>query len=984
MAMNEQQRKIAEQTEGLMRVDAGPGTGKTFTIVQRYLEMVKKGVGINDILMVTFTRNAAEEMGDRLKTGLKEYAGSLPEGDLRERLLHSVGEVRASTFDSFCMKVVLDDPSGVSEFFGIDEMLSRGAKLVENDTLNLLHFENFYRSFIKRHGDRYRRGTDLPAIAADHVPELFDLIMKLMSRGIIPLKDDEWFLDGAEKLRGQVHTLKTMLVRKNSGKGGLYSKFRGKATYAREFEDREAFTDEELEDISDEDRDLLGYFVHDVYLEYIRRSVRDNRLTFSLSALFAFAALYQNQYCRDRNSVRYMMVDEFQDTNEMQMMICLMLLKEPNLCVVGDWKQGIYGFRFVSIDNITHFDERAEVLCRKLNRDGEQRVRFAVRQEDVVTIPLKENYRSTPLVLDAAFDALYASATKTEKVPKDPNITYLESKMEDVYGDRTALEVFSAKTEEEEMACIANQITQYLFSGRYTIVEDGVPRAPRFSDITVLFRNTKSCNDLYEYLRGERIPAYLQGDMEIMSSRPGKLALAWLRYINDPTDRRGLVTIMVDSGLSMAQIDRVFREAAEARDNGDTYESALPVWIVKEREFLMNKRKRPNDLLTCMFAFHRIGEDNPAEADMAQAIVNVVARSYADSLMTVPDIIRLIEDDIAQGTKYNVDAVLDRDAVMIQTMHKSKGLEYPIVIVGCMKSRTMPSTNGDKSVFRYSDLTGLRVTKEYAEYPDDDGTVRCGIFKSWRFDALSQVIKHDYSEERRLLFVALSRAKQYITMTWHGEMSNFMTDYVRKHGLKEAPQRCEGDITSKRSYSLPPEIPAYSKRRKNLGVHDIMTYVPGSALIGDDSERGIQYGREVHEAAQQMVSGKKYDESLPEVPYIRKVLDGIGEGKMFAEKECALPIGNVTLRGVIDLLVDHGDRCEIHDWKTDTDDRNSGSYRLQLSVYYHAVTGATGSPADCYIDYVSQGRSEKVEPMTIPEIEEYVRKYYKSASGTSE
>lgn len=133
-----------------------------------------------------------------------------------------------------------------------------------------------------------------------------------------------------------------------------------------------------LRDAAEDDRKGLIRFIHDIYWHYIRRCIAQDRLTFGVNAMLAFSILYENKDVRLVNSFDYIMIDEFQDTNAAQLMLSLMILKKPNLCVVGDWKQGIYGFRFVSVENILEFEKRAVMLREMLNSDI-QRVPSASR-----------------------------------------------------------------------------------------------------------------------------------------------------------------------------------------------------------------------------------------------------------------------------------------------------------------------------------------------------------------------------------------------------------------------------------------------------------------------------------------------------------------------------------------------------------------------------------------------------------------------------
>ena len=116
--LNESQKRIAEHSEGMLVVDAGPGTGKTHTIVRRYVNLISKpDVRSEEVLLLTFTNNAAEEMEQRAKAALSGLDGRGPSKD-----------VRAKTFDAFCLSVVLEFAEDVSEFFDIRESLSRSAR----------------------------------------------------------------------------------------------------------------------------------------------------------------------------------------------------------------------------------------------------------------------------------------------------------------------------------------------------------------------------------------------------------------------------------------------------------------------------------------------------------------------------------------------------------------------------------------------------------------------------------------------------------------------------------------------------------------------------------------------------------------------------------------------------------------------------------------------------------------------------------------
>lgn len=957
--LNDEQKKIAETIDGVLIVDAGPGTGKTHTLVARYINMIERKIDPLNILMLTFTRNAAQEMKDRISNEMLKNENQ--SGDDNQK---SVRNIKSSTFDAYCLKIVQNSPESVTEFFGIKESLSRNAILVENDSLNKEYFRSVYSRFVNDHGSRYiKNGQNPPALVDDSVDDVYALLSKLMSRGVIPL-EFEWFGKGSKIVEGRTNELKNKLKGNEKILSKAIDEYRKNINdYAPHQYDDWMLGSEEImpetvtDAIVDGDRNYLFEFIRDLYFEYIRRSIADNRLTFGLCELFAFAILYCDERSRKMHSVDYMMVDEFQDTNELQLKICLLLLKKPNLCVVGDWKQGIYGFRYVSTKNILEFEERTDLFITQLNRD-EKRIDFTM--PDAVCVNLVKNYRSSSLVLEKAFEALSILGSDDDSL-NNGEIVELEAMNDTLYGENTAFEMISGDDRESEASEIVAKILEYRYSGKYAVFENEEKRHVKYKDIAVLCRSGELCKMVLDACNEEHIPAFFQGDLEIMSTREGKLALAWLRYVNNEKDIRGPVAILADRGYSLANI----KKCVHYRGRQD-FEEEMPIDIKDQRASLLRKKRRPNDLLTSIFEFYHL--DN----DITQTIINTLSSAYSGSLLTISDLIRLIEEDIKNGTRYMVDPALNTEAVTIQTAHKSKGLEYPIVIVGGIDFGSFPNTSGDKTVFRFDDLRGIRCSKEYYS-KEIDGVKHEIVKKSWAQEVLNEAAETDYSEERRLLFVALSRAKQYLTIAGYvkSRKSKFFEHYglanIKKVGVYE-----KKDDDSDVQYSVTPEIKQYAKKRDSLSVHDLMETVYVAEGTESEAGKGPEYGERVHSAAELMARGKKH-EDLEEMSEVRDILDSLEGAQLMTEVRCILPVGDVSVKGTIDLLAVFDDRVEIHDYKTDLDDKYQNRYILQLSAYYHAAR-SLGKDVVCYLDYVSQKKRVRIEPLSLKHIEEAIDK----------
>lgn len=952
--LNDSQKELAETTEGMIVADAGPGTGKTKTIVDRYVKIVSRGdVAMNDVLMLTFTKNAAKEMEERIKSKIS--------GSDNERLKRDSNQILAKTFDSFCSQIVMDAPEAVSEFFGIEEKLTRSARLIENQTVATRDFTQFLDAFLQDRGADY---GDIAAIASSEPKDLLLLLNRLMSRGAIPLRKGWFGLDPDRDLLGAVKDVEEELLNIDAGAARV-SPFIGILRKINEegadFDvDRKRLSESEIRQAANGRRAQLFSFVHDLFYAYIRHMVSSNKLTFGLTAMFAFTVLYENDDIRKRNMFRYVMIDEFQDTNASQLMMSLLILKEPNLCVVGDWKQGIYGFRFVSIDNIVHFEKKVVDFRRFLNDD---RTRIAFSIPEVEELSLDVNYRSSQAIIDESFRCLMVRATQDENPAPGGEVVHLTQGRDDI-GDDTGIRYCLAESVDDEAEMVTRAIKDYV-AGDY-VLHEGEARPVGFGDIAVLTRNVADCRRILDACISEGIPAYLFGDMPIMATREGKLALAWLRLVNNEQDPWGYVPILNDMGYSLVDI-----EAMKQSDDGKTRFVAPPE-IQRLRRELRNKRRRISELLSRIFSIYNL--DN----DITQAIISTISSAHRGSLMTIADVIDMIEDDIRSDNVYSVDNPIAGGAVKIMTMHKSKGLEFPVVIIPYLDASKMPSTQGDKSIFRFDENIGVRCTKTvlnvegYSKIITDVDTA-----------IARKASTKDYDEERRLFFVAVSRAKQYITYI-AGNPSYFMKD-ISKEEYEEIPDRELPAGTVEKTLAEPPVISGYAKRPKKLGVHDIMSFSSedGTGGIAEKDEvcgKGAEYGTKVHDLAYNLLKRKTLSdaeyEAYPELLKAKEVIDSLRDADLImGEIDCGLPVSDpdAVLRGRIDLIAIYPDRVEIHDYKTDASDRYEPEYRIQLSVYAHAATGFYGIPAKCYIDYLGLGKTVEFDPLPIESIRQRVR-----------
>ena len=935
--MNDGQRKIVETSEGILVVDAGPGTGKTFTIKHRYMNLVRQpGITPSDVLLLTFTRNAAQEMRERIIDAMME------EGRKEQAML-----VQASTFSSFCMNVVLRHPEAVNRFLGVKEQLSRSARLVQNESMNREFFRQVYYETVNSDPEAYGR---IPAIIGSDFKDVYEVVKKLMSLGTLPLRKG-WFGEGEDILRGdQDWIIKELKALNRPAKNGnpLVKELKKKVKEHKVWPGLpmqalvEAVPLHMIDEAADHDRDELFRFIHDVYLNFIRRSIATNRLNYGLLELFAFIILYSNRRARKEHSYRYMMIDEFQDTNELQFMIALLVLKDPNLCAVGDWKQGIYGFRYASIQNITEFEERIRHLHALLNHD-EERVPFSL--PPVIRLPLTENYRSHPDIIMASFSALYSPGSKNESIDKewlDRNVTFLEAKNDQVC-QRGRVDFLCADNEGDQYDAILDKALEYLQDPEVLIAEGDGYRRARLGDIAVLLRSGNPARALKARAEERGIPAYLEGDMEVMSTREGKLLLAWLRFMENRHDPRALATILDNEGCSLTAIERFDdEESLELQD--------LRIRLQEQRTLLLSKKRRISALISAVFDYYGL------ENDICQSIVGLLSSLHRETLASMNDIIRLLEHDIKEGTIYPLEKSLQSDAICIQTMHSSKGLEYPIVIAGRIDASSMPNTRRDRTDLVLDRRLGLRMKKEYH---DDNGMHR--TYDDWRWYLLSNLNKNDMDEERRVFFVSLSRAKQYLCLSCH-KPSEFFRHVSKGRDQGRPSGSFENPAAATEERGPRPPSPRSPPRKRRHSSHELAgKTVPAGG-------KGKEYGRRVHAAAEMLALGQEPDEDLDELPRIREILYSLKEARLMTEVECFLPLQGATIRGAADLVAVFPDHVEVHDFKTDGNRRNEDAYRVQVSVYARAAA-SLGLPVRCFIQYLSQGTTVEVDVAPLEELQ---------------
>jgi ATP-dependent exoDNAse (exonuclease V) beta subunit len=238
--------------------------------------------------------------------------------------------------------------------------------------------------------------------------------------------------------------------------------------------------------------------------------------------------------------------------------------------------------------------------------------------------------------------------------------------------------------------------------------------------------------------------------------------------------------------------------------------------------------------------------------------------------------------------------------------------------------------------------------------------------------------RSDYDEERRLLYVAVTRAKQYLYFT-ASKPSPFFENLAERTGYK---------ILDGFDYEIKPLADEkqfkpidikidkkFKKRKVFVSPHTIME---DSELLEEQSDTdnfnednfSIKYihekrkfGIRIHNLAYKIANKMEVKSDLPEVRRIRSFINNLGANEIKSEVEFILPLENEVIRGVIDLLAFYDDRIEIIDYKTDSSQRNIEKYKIQLSVYKEAISNIyPNREIKCKLFFVSLDKVINVEP----------------------
>ncbi len=464
-------------------------------------------------------------------------------------------------------------------------------------------------------------------------------------------------------------------------------------------------------ELQEADREARMPQFGDIYRAYAERCFRSGAMDFDDLLLYTFILLrkFPDVLAKYQDRFRYIMVDEYQDTNHAQYLIVKALAnRHENICVVGDDAQSIYAFRGANIQNILNYQrDYAEVRVFKL----------------------EQNYRSTKTIVGAA----------NSLIAKNKDQLHKEVWTDNTDGDKIV--VHKTVSDNDEGSYVAR-----------SIFENQMTKHRQYSDYAILYRTNSQSRAMEDALRRKNIPYRIFGGVSFYQRKEVKDLLAYFRLTINPDDEEALrrVINLPKRGIGNTTMDKItvaansegisMMEACKKLPYfvnlgiGKAVQLKIKDFVTKIESFQILANKGDAFEVAAHIAkssglVHELKEDKTPEGisrfENVQELLNSV-KEFAENQKETDGAdasISTFMEDVALITDADLGSDDDQNKVALMTIHLAKGLEFPVVYIVGLEEGLFP---GMMSVGSRADL----------------------------------------EEERRLFYVALTRAEQEAILTY--------------------------------------------------------------------------------------------------------------------------------------------------------------------------------------------------------------------------
>lgn len=805
-------------------VEAGAGTGKTTSLVSRLMALIESGVGVDQIVAITFTRAAAAELRVRIRQGLAELVRAGTASDVLHQALANVDSAAFRTIDSHVQSLLREYPieAGLPpsveiqsrteeiESFAeqwsdwVNERLDTDAEFVEMLGLAMsLGMSNPLREMRglaelinASHG--LLEPVEVPEVEENAARDAVKFVANLVGK----LREDLRFCDDRGDrlygyLRDRVDWWETVegegveseddAIEVLTNAPEMSSKRIGSAgNWRRDIREVRAYAEiagmklsEPLEDF----RRHVGARLFNLALRFVTDSlvstrVSDGRLTFHDGMVFAVGLLRGNASVRRAVQAKHthVLVDEFQDTDPMQVELVELLTipvdgdeyRAGSLFCVGDPKQSIYRFRGADVEVSSAVMERVDA-----GTDG-------------LALSLTENHRSSVAVIEwvnAVSGGWMASESGDGQARWSallPDARARESALQgSVYyiGDDLGHASVAASAERESMDI--QSVALAVAHGKLRVREcDGQVRHSRAGDMVIITPRRNRWNQYIAALESAGIGCVAERDDDFFKSQTARDVINCLNAIDDPTNQ--VATLGALRSQWFACSDRDFLDWWRAggsldysRDSGlidVKTDSPVAEAFATLRAYHANRaREMPSELLERLARDRQVRElcvlreDSAAVLATLDAVLEMVRGFESDGTGTLRECVRKLEAmrDSGESLRLTPTRASETDKVRLMTIHQSKGLEFPIVVV---------ADTDDKPRRDRADLLlspGVRSGDGGVGFAARLGS-RGRYFHVGKYDEVADLGKvADTLQMTRLYYVAATRAKDVLVVSTH-------------------------------------------------------------------------------------------------------------------------------------------------------------------------------------------------------------------------
>ena len=987
-------------------VSAGAGSGKTAVLSERVIDKLKQGIHINELLILTFTKAAASEMKERIRKKIK-----------KENLVQELDMIDASyitTFDSFALSIVkkyhylinvskdvniieesvvkikkeefLDEifeekyrndndfKKLISDFCVKDDKEIRNQILNISDKLDMLidkidYLENYQFSDIDKDINSYLIYIKKQVLSLeDIITELSDYIdseyLNKLYESINPLLSsvtyDEIKINSNLKLpplpRGSLDETKKIKDKLNKKIKSI----------------NDLCSYENIDNIKDtilKTKDYVKVII-DIILNLTKKinyyKHQNDLYEFTDIALLAIKIVKENPHIalELKNSFKEIMIDEYQDTNDLQEEF-IKYISSNNVYMVGDIKQSIYRFRNA---NPNIFKNKYDSYSKEIGG---------------IKIDLNKNFRSRKEVLDdinLIFNLIMnddiggADYLKTHQMVFGNNAYINEGATKQDY-DLEILEYENNNNNfsKDEVECflIANDIKNKIDNNYQVFDKDElVLRKARYSDFVILLDRSANFDLFKKIFEYHQIPLNILKEEKMNNDQDIYVLNNLIKFVikvnnkEYDSDFRYLFISIMRSFIYNEKDDVIFKYFLNKNYyDSDLFKKAKEISIDFSPSYVINE-------ILEKFSFYEklitIGNIEASLIKVDQIIDMANNLTDYDIILFSNHLDKMIRENYQM--KYQINNDLG-DAVKIMTIHKSKGLEYHICYFANMyKSFNIRELN---EKFLYSNKYGI-VTPYF-----DEG-IGNTIYKTL---IKEDYIKEEISEKIRLFYVALTRAKEKMIMVIpYSETNSFNKELVLKNDIKEQYRSFLDIINSIKNrlekYLIKVDVPNLTKdynlikennydifELEKLNVENIIVENEEikesnfskkiNEVITKDKKKLLKFGTEFHELLENLdfnkeinLENKFYQEKISN--FLKSdILKNYQDAKIFKEYEFMYIKDDIKYHGIIDLMLEYDDHIDIIDYKLkNIDDKK---YVEQLTGYKNFIESKSNKKVNLYL-----------------------------------